>query len=75
MANNYNNQLATTAQFVAQYTAPVTQDQLHNAYHAVQAQQSAGNYAAALTSAGPAISSAASAAASANFAQALQGIF
>ena len=50
----------------------VTQDQLHNAFNSVHQQQAAGNYAAALGAAGPAIASAAASAANSNFAQAYQ---
>ena len=70
--NDYNGQLSTTAQFVAQYTAPVTQDQLHNAYQSVRNQQAAGDIASALAAASPTIWNAANSAANSNFAQAYQ---
>lgn len=69
---DYGGQLATTAQFVAQYTAPVTANEVHNAFQAVHSQQAAGQIAGALTYAAPAIWDAANSAAQANFAQAYQ---
>lgn len=70
--NDYQRQLATTAQFVSQYTAPVTQNELHNAYQSVHSQQAAGQIAGALTAVAPAIWDAANSAAQSNFAQAYQ---
>lgn len=70
--SDYNKQLATTAQFVAQYTAPVTSNELHNSFNAVTSQQAAGDIAAALAAASPAIWDASNTAAQTNFASAFQ---
>ena len=70
--SDYNKQLATTAQFVAQYTAPVTSNELHNSFNAVTSQQAAGDIAAALAAASPAIWAASNSAAQTNFASAFQ---
>jgi hypothetical protein len=70
--SDYNKQLATTAQFVAQYTAPVTSNELHNSFNAVTSQQAAGEIAAALAAASPSIWAASNSAAQTNFASAFQ---
>ncbi|CAG7836299.1 unnamed protein product [Allacma fusca] len=72
VGRDYQNQVATTTQFVNQFTAPVTKGQAQEAFNAVRHQQQGSYISGALAANSPAISAAADVAAKDNFAQAYQ---